>query len=172
MRKTSEMYKIAAKYRGEVLNEVAWMEKFLDEYIAKYFTSGNQKLLSEMHLLFLGDNRVTLENKRQIFYYIADNNDKTWYDEYESARTLSDKKGKPEKPTLNKDLVWIIEARNVLAHRIVDTTEEGIHDNDKISFLAYKNEMTKYPMSSSDFGELMFTIKRITAFLHQRTSKM
>ncbi|NOW97959.1 hypothetical protein [Mucilaginibacter sp. SG564] len=166
MRTTEEMYALAAKYRGNIINEMTWMEKFVDSYITNYFTSDETKVV-DMHLLFLGDNRISFDAKRQIFIHLAMKYDLLWYNEYKSFRVHPE----PKKfYSMNNDLDYLTQQRNILAHRIVDTTEDGRLDNEKISFLSFKNEAKTIPFSEETYIEMMFTIRDLTKYLVKRVN--
>lgn len=167
MRDSHELYEVASKYRGDFLNEVSWMEKFLDTYIAKHFVGDDEQKEMDMHFLFLGDGRVSLENKRQIFHEIAIKTDKEWYASYKPVFSELKKDVIP----MNKELTEIIKMRNILAHRIVDTTNEGRLNDEVISFLTYKNTFKKETLSYNDFAGYIFAIKAITQHLINRFKK-
>ncbi|MFN0293416.1 hypothetical protein [Pedobacter helvus] len=170
MRTSTELYELAAQYRGKFINELSWMEKFMDTYIAKYFVGDNDVKLADMHLLFLGDGRISLENKRQIFHEIASKYDSEWYNSYIPVFT-DPKTIKSPTIAMNKELVSIIAMRNILAHRIVDTTVEGLENDDVISFFTYKNTFKKETLSHNDYSGYIFGIMAITKYLRERVEK-
>ena len=102
-----------------------------------------------MSLLFLGDERVTLNNKAQIFQFIATNHDVQWYNSYS-----------PIKNKMNKDLVDIIQERNNFAHRVVD---DNACDINKIVLLRIKNKVEVLEYTHERFTEICETIKKLIA---------
>jgi len=137
--------KLAAKYRGEVINETIWIEKSVDVYIAKYFCK-NEAIGKEMHLMILGDNRMTFENKKQVFDFLAKKHEMDWYQSYNSIRDNSRKKNRVP---LAGDLDYIIGERNVLAHCMLDVSKEALELGDgTIRFRRFKNDYQAF-----DFNE-------------------
>lgn len=167
MRSTTEIYELAAKYRGNVLNEMSYLEKLIEVYIADYFTNGNLNKSNDMHLLILGDNRISYESKRQIFNEIAVKNNYEWYISYTGIKNHP--KPTKSKPSIgmNKDLIHVIEQRNLLAHCIVDTSDKARNENNKISFLRFKNDIQSFDFDNNSYSELMFIIKDLTKHLYK-----
>lgn len=146
-----DLYKEAAKYRGEIINETIWLEKRMDDYIAYYFCDDTDRN-REMHLLFLGDNRMSFEGKKQIFDFIARTHDIEWYQSYKSRRSTSVKKGSI---AMNNDMCYIMEKRNLLAHCVLDSSESArAKDIGVVSFVRYKNEEKKFEFTESIFREI------------------
>jgi hypothetical protein len=70
-------------WRGRVLDAISSLEFSLNYYIAKYFCGEeNQDMIKEMVLIILGDERINLGAKAQVFYAIAPNKHSKWYEEY------------------------------------------------------------------------------------------
>ncbi len=117
----------AIEYRGKIIHEACYLEKMIDTYIAMYFCEENPLKISDMQLLILGDNRMNFESKRQIFDFISKNYDQNWYYQYKN---------------ISKDLQDIIEHRNVLAHCLLDTSEDSKNFQEGvIRFIRFKNNV-------------------------------
>ncbi|WDF55205.1 hypothetical protein [Mucilaginibacter sp. KACC 22063] len=158
-----QMIETSIRYRGSVLHDVAWLEKLIDNFIIYHFTTDELKII-EMQLLLFGDNRLNLENKRQIFDYIAIKHHADWYNSYAPIRIKDYKKSVP----MNNDIIWIIEERNKFAHLVLDTTDLGIKFEGEIGFLRYKNATERYSYNEKAFRELMFTIKNVADYLVEK----
>jgi len=137
------------------------LEKFIDVYITDYFTNSDEDKSYEMELLILGDNRISFENKRQIFHFLAEKYDNAWYTSYKSIRYLSSKKNSIP---MNKDLIYIIEQRNVLAHRVLNMDEVALSDDEGITFLTFKNELSGVRFTEQTFMELKEMIQKLTKY--------
>ena len=144
------------------------LEKFIDLYITDYFTNSDEHKSFEMQLLIVGDNRISFESKRQIFHFLAEKYDKEWYTSYKSVKYSVVKK---DVVVMNKDLVYIIEQRNVLAHRILDTSPEALADDKGIYFLTFKNELAEIYFTEKTFIELKVMIGNITKHLSKKFKK-
>ena len=165
MRTSREIYKVAEEYRGKFINEVSWLEKFIDRYLAKHFVGDNQNKEAEMHFLLFGHNRISLDNKLQILDFIAKKHDLHWYTSYLPVIPRSSKN---EKFSMCVDLKKIIEVRNILAHRIVDTSDFGLQDDEDIHFLQYNNDLKRFTLSHNDFSGYIFTIYALTKHFDNR----
>lgn len=155
----------AIKYRGEILERMSWLEKFIDIYITNYLTKKDNYKAQEMQLLIFGDNRISLESKRQIFQRIAEANDLLWFKAYKSVRKIESKK---DSIIMNKDLVYVIEQRNVFAHCIADTTDKGTSNLDAIGFVKFKDKGETIWYDNYKFQELANVIVYLTNYIHER----
>lgn len=162
MKKQSKltMKDLMVRFRGIIISDVIWFEKVLDTYIATYFCD-DKKRIREMHYLFLGDNRINLESKKQIFVYLAENNDTVWYRSYVSPRQSNGKMPN----SLNSDLTFLIEQRNILAHLLVDVHKS---DEDTLYFIKFKNERKHIKFDRDDFGLLRTLINELNIFFLSR----
>jgi len=91
---------IAEITRGRIINKVTTLEFLVDLYLAKYFSNEEIKR-SELVYLVFSAGRVTFENKRLIFKYLAE--------KYNPGFIQNN-------PSFHKDLGTIIEHRNIFAH--------------------------------------------------------
>ncbi|MFW0718705.1 hypothetical protein [Pedobacter sp. N23S346] len=97
-------------YRGRILNKVIDVEKVIEIFICRYFAETEKKQF-QLHFLILGDNRMNLDSKIQVFVSIAKSEHLDWYNSYITTR-----KEEKKAPDLHKDLNHLIEKRNILAH--------------------------------------------------------
>lgn len=171
MRSTKAMHEVASKYRGNILNELSWLEKLLDTYLTNYFTGGDEKKSLDMQLLVWGDSRIAFDNKRQIFHAIAFDTDFEWYLSYKSIKTHVPYTKKNNSIAMNKDLVFAIEQRNILAHCIIDTSDEARKDNSRLRFMRFKNDVQYFDFNDNSYSELMFIIKDLSNYFYKRISK-
>ena len=119
-------------YRGKIINDTILLERIIDTFIAIYFTKDEpefkdgKSLFTEMIELILSNERMSLGSKIEVFCYIV----KKHYPQF-----LLDN------PTLNKDLAFIIQQRNILAHYMFDTSDDYIAEqNSKFGFIKQKNK--------------------------------
>lgn len=97
-------------YRGRIIDKVIDVEKAVEIFICRYF-SDTEKKQFQLHFLILGDNRMNFESKVQVFVSIAKSEYLDWYNSYKTTR-----KGENKAPDLLKDLLHLIQNRNILAH--------------------------------------------------------
>jgi hypothetical protein len=163
----NDVIKTAIIYRGTVLQEMALMELMLNQYLAEYFCGKDQEKISSMHILILGDERITLSNKIQIFNALTTSHDIIWVNTY-----ISKRKGDGKKIyNLNQDLNYVVEQRNIFAHRILDggglDTIHPKHPN-TIRFMKMKNEITPLDYSQQLFELILEVIIDIREFLAKK----
>jgi hypothetical protein len=153
--KAIDLLNLSIQYRGKLIHNVCFLEMVLNAYIANYFCSSDDKKMSDMIVLMLGDDRTSLGSKAQIFNKLATEYDSNWYDSYKSIRKPVNKKIKYY--AMGSDLFYVIEERNVFAHRIYDAgvfaTEEL--PNDTIRFTRFKNEILPNDYDKTKFDELL-----------------
>lgn len=161
MKNYPELLSIASKFRGEIINETIWIEKCIDIYLATYFCNNEFKKL-EMHLLIFGDNRMSFENKKQAFDYLAKKTDLEWYKSYISTRDDSRKKGRIP---LASDLDYIILNRNILAHCMLDLSKSNRETNDDIfTLIRFKNDKQHHMFTPELLKQLHNILRDITEF--------
>ena|ERR1700744_485748 len=147
----------ASYFRGTVLNEMANLELYINLYIASYFCPNDYDKIHEMQLLILGDSRTTLGGKIEVFHNIAKIHDKQWLDAYKGDKTLV------------KDLTYVMEQRNIFAHRIIDLDSFTTERPEKtVRFLTFKNSLDKVDYDERKFENLMILIYNICDYFHQK----
>jgi hypothetical protein len=137
---------------------MANLELLINLYIAKFFCGVNKIKVEEMILLILGDERMSLSSKAQVFYFIASNHDQKWYQSYVSIRKHPDKK---KVYSMNNDLTFVIEERNIFAHRVLD--DGNLVDNvpfpkNELRFVRLKNEMEPLDYTDKKYNEIVNVI--------------
>lgn len=170
MRNTyQDLMRQAAEYRGQIINEVIWIEKMVDIYISSHFCKRDKSLMEEMHILLLGDNRIAFDNKRQIFHAIAMKHDDKWYDSYKDNSGLPKEVKTKTAGAFNNALCYLIEQRNVLAHCLLDTTKEAKYrEDEKIKFFRFKNEISEFEFTPELLSGIHMLILDMNVFLGKR----
>jgi hypothetical protein len=156
------------KYRGTILELMSVLEAWLGVYLAQYFCGNNKDKVRNIQLLLFGDERITLSNKAQVFHFIATEYDKIWYDNYISNRP---KQAKKLAYTMNQDLVYIIEQRNIFAHRLmahknldhISTKPENV-----LRLARVKNEFAPLDYDVELFNLICKTISTLSLHLYER----
>ncbi|QGW28411.1 hypothetical protein [Phnomibacter ginsenosidimutans] len=98
----------ASHTRGVLINQIILLERLIDSYISKYFCNTQDKATELMDMI-LATRRMTFDGKADVF------------------RTILDKlypEKKKENSTIAKDLKFIIEERNMLAHYFLDVSPD------------------------------------------------
>ena len=149
----TEYKKLAYYRRGIIIDETITLERIIDEYISKYYCS-NEESSKELMEMLLCTNKITFENKMQIFKVIIDKKKDDFNSRY---------------PTFISDILHkIIPQRNIFAHYWLDTREhltEFLVDR-KTVFIKYKNQTEYIEYDQFLFDKLTNTIsKSITNFL-------
>jgi hypothetical protein len=167
----SDTTQTATFYRGAVLQHMANLELFLNTYIAFFFCGRGSNRFQDMLTLILGDERMSLSSKAQIFHQISTHHDVKWYNAYESIRIPpKEKKGKY---TLNNDLIFVIEERNIFAHRVCDIvgTMGGVDpvEDGALRFMRFKNSIEPIDYTKEKFSELLKVILLITTHFVEGT---
>jgi hypothetical protein len=121
-------------YRGKIINDTIVLERTIDNFLAIYFTQHEldskpgESLFQEMLDLIFSNERMSLGSKIEVFCEII----KKHYPDFLKAN-----------PNVNKDLSFIIQQRNILAHYLFDFSEEAIAArNLKVDFIKQKNKTT------------------------------
>jgi hypothetical protein len=133
------------RQRGELISSVVLLEKWIDLYISHHFCSG--KKVWELMELIVATNRITFENKLQVFKVLLERHDKSFLDENKS---------------IIKDVIKIIEVRNVFAHYIMFSGKSAIEKYTTASvmtFVKFKNDTT--------YEE--YSIKEVNKYIRQST---
>lgn len=148
--------------RGGVMGDLILIEKLIDGYIADHFCSSHL-MAKEMHLLILGDNRMSFESKKQVFQQIVIKHDLHWSKSYHSYRNDDRKKGRVP---LFGDLDYVITKRNILAHCWLDTSviNEPLKA-EKLVFVRFKNDIEEFDFSEKMIEELNQILYTIADFI-------
>lgn len=158
----SQIYKktlsTAIKVRGKIINETIYLERLIDEFLGRFFCSDPTRQAVLFDAL-LGTERITFENKRQIFQFVCERH-------YVQI--------KKENKDLFKDISTIIEHRNVLAHNLLNTTIDGYNkfiSNKSISVIKFKNTYTVLEYSPRFVEELLELIAKCTFIIQEYLKK-
>lgn len=158
MNRTQQIEK-SIYYRGKYLRFIATLELSLNLYIACHFCGIDHSKIADMQLLILGDERMTISNKAQVFHSIATTYDKKWYNSYVANFG-----------NMNKDLVEVIVNRNIFAHRILEPDSNDLKNNEvaSIKFLRFKNSVEYNEYTEDSFEKLMKTMSNLNAHFLKR----
>jgi len=161
---------IAINCRGIVLQHMAGLEQMLNIYISIHFCGNDENKNNDMFLLILGDERMSLNSKAQVFYSLATTYDKEWYKSYVSHREPKTPKNAPL--TMNNDLVYVIEERNIFAHRVMDSDPNDRVPENIIRFKKMKNVLESIDYDQLKFLELHATIIALEIFIYDRVKEL
>jgi hypothetical protein len=156
----------AIRYRGAIIHFAISLELAISSYISMYFCGKDAKRMEEMISLVFADDKMTLNSKAQIFYYIASTYDEEWYSSYKSCRKPSQKRNSPI--TINNDLVYVIEERNVMTHRVFDNGEVYPDDENIVRFAKTKNIIEPIDYDDKKYIEVLIVIKNLTVYISNR----
>lgn len=161
----NQLVQTAIIYRGTILQEMSIMELVLNQYIAEHFCGDNDEKIAEMHVLILGDERISLSNKVQIFNAIRSTEHKEWISGYTSSRQPQ-AKNKPY--SLIQDLNFVVEHRNIFAHRVLDGDLVNIFaekEEKAITLIKMKNDVSSLEYTEDFFKLIVRVIIDIRNFL-------
>jgi len=119
----------AAHTRGVLINQIILLERLIDSYISKYFCKTQDKATELMDMI-LATRRMTFDGKTEVFRAILD-------------KLYPEKK--KENSTIAKDLKFIIEERNMLAHYFLDVSPDILNSFNETNsaFTLLKIEKTR-----------------------------
>jgi|GEM_PF-7005667 len=147
LKKLNAMHEKSGHWRGMYINSIINLERCIDEYLSRYFCSTVENTEPKKDLIeLLLSEKVPFEPKRFAFEFIL-------------------KKKNPEVvrkyPMLLKDIEKAIQTRNVLAHYMLDASENGfsLFDEGKIAFVRF-NHKKSAPIvySQEDFNTTLTTL--------------
>ena len=69
-KKTDDLYKLNAQYRGEIINNAINTETYLEMIISYYFTHGNDKKAKELRHCLISTNMFSSNSKKNMFLFI------------------------------------------------------------------------------------------------------
>jgi hypothetical protein len=145
-----QIQELGNHYRGLIIDKWVSLEKAMDYYIGYYFTKGGEEF-DDMFVLILGDERMTFESKRQVFQEIVKKDIPDFY----TAR-----------PAIAAELQTMSAARNVLAHRVLDTGSDAqaLPDN-TIRFHKLKNKFEFVIYTVDELDKLYDQMSEINGLL-------
>lgn len=112
-------------WRGTYITEYTFLEICMSEYISRYFTKIEEKRNDLMNL-FLCE-KVSFETKRVAFEYILKKKNPNILIEY---------------PDMVKDIIELMNHRNIIAHYMLDSSESGISlfNKNELSFIKFSHK--------------------------------
>jgi hypothetical protein len=114
--------------RGKIISDTIYLERCMDEYMARYFSDTKEKQKDLMETL-LATKRMVFENKRLIFDFVVQKANPEFLKEY---------------PNFKKDVIFIVEQRNVVAHHLLDSSSAGVANQaNQIEFINFRDGMDK-----------------------------
>lgn len=139
--------------RGLILDETAFLESLINEYISYYFCP-NPKLRIDLIEQILGTKRITFDGKREIMINLMKDHDKPFL--------LKNK-------SFNNDLLAIIKERNIFAHYPLDTSTSGInHIKDMTIVLTkYQDQIKGVEYNADAIEKIATLISTCIKELHQ-----
>lgn len=158
-------------WRGQVLELMSQLEVVISLYITYHFVGGNdEKKFVDMQVVILGDDRMSLNSKAQVFYFLVTEYNKDWYNSYKSHRPTPKKKSPY---SLNSDLIYVIEQRNIFAHRILEDgklTDIVVPDG-VIRFAKFKNSIEGVDYTNEKYQELIVIIAKLLMFIMKEVNR-
>lgn len=162
----SDYRNYAIDVRGRILNDIAEMEREIDDYICRYFCSITKKR-NELMEIIIATKHLTFSAKADIIRCILEKR--------------KDATKKEATKMLNHLMQTIAPKRNMIAHCKLDTSIGCINkfktDSQKtIYFLKYANQKSSEPFTKKDvmsLSELIFQVKQfiwgLTAQRYQKS---
>ncbi|MCW3106442.1 MAG: hypothetical protein JWQ09_948 [Segetibacter sp.] len=135
------MYRKSSNMRGQVLDGVIYIERFIDDYLAWYF-SGNDKQRVDLLNLVFSVKETPFDFKRQIFEFIIE---RDYNDTYIANKQVF------------KNIEYIMKERNILAHYLLDTSEAGIDKfiaTKELEFVKFKGKTENIEYKDEKFDSL------------------
>lgn len=127
MDKTTILIQEAAyKYRGQIINDLIYLERLIDEAISRHLCAEEDKKTELMELILCNE-KIGFYNKILVFEYIFKKHKKNFV----SNNT-----------NIFSDLKKLIDERNIAAHFLLDTSENGrlsFQEKGIIGFVKFRN---------------------------------
>jgi len=123
-------------YRGQLISDLIYIERHIDEALSRHFCSDPKKRLEIMQVVF-GTDRLGFSNKVSMFQFICE----THYSDFLK-----------ENPKMLSELKSLIEERNIVAHYMLDTSDEagGAFLNGELRFIKFQNKVTPIIRTQAD----------------------
>lgn len=143
----------AGQIRGTLINEIVVLERMVDSYLCTYFCDKEQKRADLLNVV-MATERITFESKRQILKVIMEKHD---------PKTVSDN------PDIFKDIQYIGEQRNMLAHYLLYFTPdtEKLLKEQTFTLARFRNGVT-YETFDKERGTRLITLinKYVKVFIN------
>jgi hypothetical protein len=142
--------------RGLIINDSIVIERLMDTCLGSYFTNDDEKALELLQLVFYTE-RMSFESKRQILQYLL---------QAHFPYLLT------ENPTFIKDMIHIIEVRNIVAHLLYEIPEDQEDLSSPIVFMRHKNELKFENISLERFTDTLQKMSRCIDVLNTLADKL
>lgn len=140
------MFKNAVQLRGSILEATILIERKIDTFLALYFCASEEKK-NEFSEYLLFTERITLENKRQIFAEIVKKHKSDFL---------------KQNPDFLKGIENIVPHRNIFAHLESETSFSDVIKNKALVFKKYSNGKLNYKTyTNNDIDNLKKDITEI-----------
>jgi hypothetical protein len=124
LKRYSALESDACQARGHIIHRVTHLEMSINIFLANYFAK-NADISNELLSYLFCTNRITFENKNQIFYLVVEKH----YPDFVKAR-----------PNFKDELGKIAKIRNEFAHSFIDVTDSGIMKKDIVALAKWKGD--------------------------------
>ncbi len=114
------------RIRGAIINDAIMVERLIDFYISNLYGETKEKATELRDWVFT--ERISFESKIQLFALVIDKHNS---------------KFKKDNPDFLKELIHIVEQRNIFAHYLCFSDDEAMelfHKNGSLTFGKYKND--------------------------------
>ena len=126
----SKVEKACKDFRGEFIHAITDMECLIDHIIAMHFCNGDKEKITEMLCVLLTTDRITLQSKVQVMFFIIH---KYYKNIYNINSPVNPKKGNYQTKKLEGRLEDLITLRNKFAHRQFSFTVEQVMNYDEFA---------------------------------------
>lgn len=131
--------------RGKLISDIIYLERSIDEYLARYFCDDADKRTDLMKTI-LCTRKITLDNKKEVFLFLLKKVNPDWLLKY---------------PTVNADLNDLIEERNRFAHYILNSNETNVDNyTGDFELINFKNNIEIKPYNDIRISELEIKIEK------------
>lgn len=113
-------------YRGQIINDLIYLERLIDETISRHFCNDIEKR-KEFFELIIANERMSFNSKIQVFEYLFRKYQKNFISNF---------------PAVFSDIKKLNEERNIVAHYLLDTSDDGqekMRKENKIGFVKFRN---------------------------------
>lgn len=113
-------------YRGQIISDLIHLERLIDEALCRQFSSESDKRTELMEVIF-GNERMSFDAKIQVFQFMFVKYQKEFLNKF---------------PDMIKEIRAIQAERNIVAHYLLNTSDEGrerIQKDGNIGFVKFRN---------------------------------
>lgn len=140
MKSHEELVGQAGYMRGAFINDTIFLERVIDEFICRHFCEKEERKIELIESL-MATKRISFDSKMAIARFIIDSH-YTWF--------------KDKYPSCFKDVTSIIEHRNIFAHYLLDTSDQGFENlrSNVIGFIKFDRKTEVILYTSEQIMEL------------------